>query len=78
QHTGLALSISKAGTPAGPGGSSSCALTGKPLQSMDVQLWRGSSARRASQTPEEPFARQVQADLDFVAMLKGLRPSGGL
>lgn len=43
-HTGLALSISKAGTPAGPGGSSSCVLTGKPLQSMDVQLWRGSSA----------------------------------
>ncbi|MBA4215967.1 MAG: hypothetical protein V3V71_09530 [Roseateles sp.] len=49
-----------------------------PSAPADRRLWRGSSARRASQTPEEPFARQFQADLDFVAMLKGLRPSGGL
>lgn len=45
QFTGLDMSIRKQGTPAGPGGSSSCGLKGsKPLQSLHVQLWRGASA----------------------------------
>lgn len=44
----------------------------------DRRLWRGSSSRRARQAPHDPFARQFQADVDFIAILKGLRPSGGL
>lgn len=44
--TGLDLSIDKPSTPAGPGGSSACVLKGKQaLQSVHVQIWRGSSAK---------------------------------
>lgn len=52
-----------------------------PASTADRRAWRSRSTR-----PSDPahgvssgdFARQYRADLDFVAMLHGFRPSGGL
>jgi hypothetical protein len=48
------------------------------LSPVDRRLWRGCASRRVGEPPGRQFAHQFQADLDFIAMLKGFRPSGGL